>query len=108
MTTRWDIDDAAIAAGWKPIPASSPFWQDYVRRATVNPGKLAKIAEVAGYDLREGITVRFSGGRLIDAVRRTPHDQAATDGRWLGFSEEARGKDKKGQVIAWFATERTY
>lgn len=110
MSTREDIDAAAIAAGWTSGPhANVGLWRDYTRVARVNPGKLAKIAEAAGYELREGITVQFSGtGSLIGAVLRTPHDQAATDGRWLGFSDEAKGKNKKGQVIAWFAMTRNY
>lgn len=109
MSTRLIIDAAALANGWEVVPAKIPSWQDYVRPARVNPGKLAKIAEAGGYELREGITVQFSGtGGIIGAVRRTPHDQAATDGRWLGFSEEARGKNKKGQVLAWLAIELQY
>lgn len=109
MTACEEIHAAALAAGWEPVPARPDVWQDYVRPAKVNSGKLAKLAEFMGWELREGITVRYGGkneSAVIDAVRRSPRDQAAIDGHWLGFSEEAKGRNKKGQVLAWLTAEQ--
>lgn len=109
MTAREEIDTEAILAGWDPVPARDAFYQEYMRPAKVNPGKLAKIAEVAGWVPHEAVWVRYTdNGSVVEAVRRTPHEQAAIDGHFVGFSEETRGRNRKGQVIAWLVDRRQY
>lgn len=108
MSTREEILAAAERNGWE-TSLDGPYRQIFRRKPKVNPGKLAQLAEMMNWQLLECIEVSYSdSGGVIGAVRRTPHDQAATDGRFISSSDNAMGKNKKGQVIAWFAIELQY
>jgi len=112
MSTREDIIATAKAYGWvEEEPRRLPWLDTFAREVTLPiTSHLQRLANHAGYPLKEEVQVWYTPQKdiLRQAVLHTPCDQAAMDGSFVSVSDRAEGKNKKGQVIAWFAMTRNY
>jgi ribosomal protein L3 len=108
MTAAAEIRQAALKAGW--VHRSLSHWADEFTRAgvfmPVQARMVATLDPEDRYEAQERIVVHYTEPFSVqEAIFQDAGAQSLLKGNFVDVTAKTKGRDRKGQVIAWLQRE---